>query len=288
MNKYIIELGHNGIKTYYNGTAKFYPIMDKAPYDKKAYVEFYKKRAPAIGGAMSMDGLINENITLRVIVPRYISNQDALDIEKVFEKVKLSNKKLDFNIFFIAQAQGAYIKHILDNKFNSTDLENSGTRVVVDFGLNQTQILAFDRGSEVKDAYECVNYGVEHLVLKLQHEILSQKNELISYSDAIDLLKKHKQLNDEASQYRDSINEAIDEFLKYLFTYELNDNSFQLLAENITLLSGGGAEFIDYEKFKQYTNNDIGFNIEEPSFADIKGAYFTENFIDLLTENSSL
>ena len=288
MNKYIIELGHNGIKTYYKGNAKYYPIMEKAPYDKNAYVEFYKKRASAIGSAMSMDGLVNENITLRVITPRYISNQDALDIEKVFKKIKLSNKKLDFDILFIAQGQGAYIKYLMDNKFNSTDLKNSGTRVVVDFGLNQTQILTFDRGSEVKDAYECVNYGVEHLVLKLQHEILSQHNKFMSYSDAIDLLKKYKQINDEVSQYRDSINEAIDEFLKYLFTHELNDYSFQLLTKNITLLSGGGAELIDYEKFKEYTNNDIGLTIEEPSFADVKGAYLTEQFIDLLTENNLL
>jgi len=281
-NVYCIELGHNGIKTYYNGICKHYPTMKKAPFNKDEYIKYYTDRVSAIEGVMSMDGVENKDILLRLIVPRYITEKDAKKLENTFDKVTLNNNKLDYEMLIIAQGHGAYIKYLMDNKYSAEDLKNSGIRVVVDFGLNQTQILVFEAGSEKSKLFETVNYGIEHMVLKLQHEVLSQQKDMITYNEAIDLIKKYKNMDDEVYSYREIISDAIDEFLKYLFNFELSPQSADLLKTNIALLSGGGAEFIEFKQFKKYTGNDIGFNVDEPTFADVKGASYVEKFMDIV------
>ena len=283
-NIYSIELGHSGIKTCYNGKTSYYPLSEPAPYDMEKYISFYKNMPEAIKDALIADKIVNKDIDLRVIVPRYISAKDADSIEAIFKNIELDGKALDYKILFIAQGQGSYIKYLIDNNYTAKDLENSGYRVVVDLGFNQTQVIVFDRGSEVKELYDRTDWGVENLIHKLQREVINDLNKNISYDEAVNILKKYKSLDDDVFVYIDSVKDAIEKFLNYLFTFQLDINTIELM-KNVTLLTGGGAEIIDYHTFKKYTENDIGLTVEEPFFADVIGASVAEKFTALL-ENS--
>ncbi len=285
-NIYSIELGHSGIKTCYNSKTSYYPTSEPAPYDIEKYINFYKNRAEAIKDALIADKVVNKDIDLRVVVPRYIRAENVDVIEKIFNDMRLDGKALDYNILFVAQEQGAYIKHLIDCNYTAKDLQNSGYRVVVDLGFNQTQVIVFDRGNEVKELYYRTDWGVENLIFKLQTEAMNYLNKHISFDEAVNILKKYKSLDDEVFAYIDSVKDAIEKFLNYLFTYQLDINTIELM-KNVTLLTGGGAEIIDYHTFKKYTENDIGFTVDEPFFADVIGAFSAEKFTALLEKSKS-
>jgi len=281
---FAIEMGHTAVKTLFKGKMHQIPFIQNALSTREEYIEFYLKKGNFFEHAMALSGVKEDDkIQLNIILPRYIQESDVQKLSKLIKNIKIKNKPLDVEYHFIGQGQSAFLDYIKNNKFSKEDLENSGFRSVIDFGWNQLQFLFFVNGKEQSNLYYKIGYGMKYLIFKVQDELRAQCSLHLTDNEAIYYLKEYAKGSKEISEYKEHIEDAIDSYLSYLFTFELDRKIQDRIEETlVVLLTGGGANVITREKIKKYLNNDFIVTLKEPECADIRGAQNVDYYLSLL------
>jgi hypothetical protein len=281
---FAIELGHTGIKTNFQDNINYIPFTEKAPSYRDKYVEYYLKKGNFFENAMTLAGVKEDDkIQLNTIVPRYLREKDVEAFISLIEDIKINNKNIDIESMFIGQGQSAFIDYIKSKEFTKEGLENSGYRSVIDIGWNQLQFLFMLDGEEQSNLYYKNGYGIKYLIFKIQEELKAQHSLELTENKALYYLKQYINQEDEVHPYKENIEDAIDSYLSYLFTFEL-DRKIQDRIEDtsVVLLTGGGANIITSEKVKGYLNNNFIVSLKEPEYADVRGAQNVNYYLDLL------
>jgi len=295
MTNLSIDFAHTGIKIY-DGNNFFFkeykePILSNSNMYKilnstnnfKEFADNYKiellKREKEIIDILNEYNFDkSKKYFIKFVVPRYLKNNDYIEIGNFLKKLDIN-----YNFINVAQAQGAWVKYVIkDTQMSSQALANSGLRAIVDFGYNRTQIMFFNNGSEDKDKFFVENFGIENLLFNISKEILNQLNEELNFSQIKNILKKYVIRDDKVDKYRDIIKDEIVNFMNSLYNYYFNEEAINnLYNSTVVVLSGGGTNIINSDIFKEYINIPFVTKLDNPEFADVEGAYYSDIYMDI-------